>query len=201
MDFLWKIMTHEKSWIFHEKSWLMKSHGFFKKNHDSWKLMNFLLTIMTHENSWFFYEQPWLMKNHGSFMNNHDSWKIMNFYEQSWLMKIHEFLWTTMTDFFGRLFWPKTWLFMTFWWHSGIILGPSRDHSKVILSSFRWLFGDFSGEAFSGTKIDLGWSGHLVEVVSCRSRLLKNNFQKYFWWNTGRKSDISGVSPPLSYPR
>ncbi len=155
--------------FFYEKSWLMKIHGFFKKNHDSWKIMNF-------------YEKSWLMKNHEFFMNNHDSWKIMNFYEQSWLMKIHEILWTTMSDFFGRLFWPKTWLFMTFWWHSGIILGPSRDHSKVILSSFRRLLGDFLttfwrlfGRNFSGAKIDLGWSGHLVEVVSCRSRAAKNN--------------------------
>ena len=148
-----------KSYIFMKKAWFMKNHWFCEKSRLR-KIQRFLWTIRTHEESWIF-------------MNDHDSWKIMNFYEQSWLMKIHEFLWTAMTDFFGRLFWPKTWLFMTFWWHSGIILGPSRDHSKVILRTFRWLFDDFSKTfrpKFFGHQ---NWSGMIG--ASCRSCFVSIN--------------------------
>ena len=157
----------------------MKSREFFMDNHDSWKLMIFheqswlmknhglLWTIMTHENSWFF-------------MNNHDSWKLRLFYEQSWLMKNHEFLWTIMTHENSWIFMDHhDWLFRTtflvenmtfhdllatFWDHSGTIQASPRHHFKVISVTFRWLFGRIC----SDIKIDLGWSGHLVEVVSCR---------------------------------
>ena len=138
---------------------------------------------MTHKNLCFF-EKSWLIK-------------IMVFYAESWLIKNHGFLWEIMTHekssifmenqyclydfsvFLGRLFGPKAWLFRTIFatclGHFGIILGPSRDNSKVILRSFWRLLGHFLDENFSGPRIDLGWSAHLAEAVSCRSRLEKKD--------------------------
>ena len=107
-------------------------------------------------------------------MRNHDSWNFIDFYEKSWLMKNHGFF-IENHDFFRWFFYLVWMIFRTFWddflgrkhdffrwfsWLSGIIPGPSRDHSKVILTTFRIIFR----RKFLGPQ---NWSGTLG--ASCRS--------------------------------